>query len=508
MLFVLNYFDCRSKMKNTIFVVATLFVFVLGCQTAHRPQWLTPQREGGSPFLGQAPINDPFAVAMNPAPVTPVPVFDPFAPVQQNTLVADTTAKDTDRERIRTLATTARDGSPDYLQPLNPWSGPFANRNRTKVLEQDIIRQVGYEQVNVKFYSTEPEYDWEKEEPKKGFDWSMLDPANTFSRMRDWMGLGPDESKANESMQKGREILLANPDLKDQKKNLEAAKHFTEAGKKFPDSVLEEDALHLAAECYFFADDYYNAFLAYQKLVVKYHHSKYVDNAVRRLFKIGRYWEHESERGRSNFNFSNKSLPNTDTFGFAKKSYETIFTFDPLGPVADDALMALATAYLKRGRYQGDENFNQAAFYYQRLREEHPSSKHIAKAYENELYVRTRAYLGAEHPSKTLEEARKLTEITLWQFDHELDSESKANILETKERILTKEAEREWSMGQFYDLKKRHYGSARLHYHKLIADYPQTEFAERARKRLVQIEGQPDTPGIFGWPINPFKVEE
>jgi outer membrane protein assembly factor BamD (BamD/ComL family) len=372
-----------------------------------------------------------------------------------------------------------------------------------------MIRQVGgYEPVSVKEYSPDPEFDWELEESKKGFDWSVLDPAKSVSRMRDWLGLGPDENKANESMKKGREILLSNPDLQDKKKNLEAAKHFTEAAKKFPDSVLEEDALHLAAECYFFSDDYSHAFTAYQKLVVKYHHSKHMDNAVRRLFKIGRYWELEAEKGGSSFNVSDQSLPTYDTFGFAKKAYETIFTYDPLGPVSDDALMALATAYLKRGRYQGDDNYNMAALYYQRLREEHPSSKHIAKAHENELFARTQAYMGAEHPNRTLEEARKLAEITLWQFGGELDSEDKANLLEIKESILTKEAEREWSMGQYYDLKKRYYGSARIHYQKLIAEYPQTEYAERARTRLAQIEGLRDTPPIFGLPVNPFKAAE
>ena len=64
-----------------------------------------------------------------------------------------------------------------------------------------------------------------------------------------------------------------------------------------------------------------------------------------------------------------------------------------------------------------------------------------------------------------------------------------------------------WEMGRYYDLKKRNYGSARLEYNRLIAEYPQTEYAERARRRLQQIEDLPDTPPIFRLPINPFKVE-
>ena len=319
--------------------------------------------------------------------------------------------------------------------------------------------------------------------------------------------MGPDEKKANDSMQKGKEILLANPDLKDQKKNLEAAKHFTEAAKRFPDSVLEEDALHLAAECYFFAGNYFDAFTAYQKLIIKYQHSKHVDNAVYRVFAIAQYWEQEAEaKKRSNIFSSDKSLPNYDTFGYAKKAYETIFTYDPLGPVADRALMALATAYLKRGRYQGDDNYNQAAFYYQRLREEHPTSSYAASAYKSELHARTMAYMGAEHPSRTLDEAGKLAEQTMAQFRHELSGEDKVAILAMQETILSAQAERLWRQGQFWDTKKQHYRSARVYYNQLITEYPQTEYADKARKRLAQIEGLRDVPSIFGLPINPFKV--
>ena len=499
-------------MKNIIFAAA-LLVFVLGCHStphSRHSRWLTPPKGIGGKIRGQTPSDDPFFSVLQPAPVTSGPTLDSldsFEPIPQSTSVSNPAAEEAERERIKTLATTVRESAPDYLKPLNPWDGPFANRTRSK--NPDTIRQVsGYEQVSVKAYSDDLEFDWEKEEPKKGFDWSVLKPANSFHKIRDWMGLGPDENKANEFMRKGREIMLSNSDLKDTKKNLEAAKHFTDAAKKYPDSVLEEDALHLAGECYFFSDDYPNAFNAYQKLVVKYQHSKYMDNAVRRLIKIGRYWELESEKGGSNFKVSDKSLPSYDVFGHAKKAYETIFTYDPLGPVSDDALMALATAYLKRGRYQGDDNFNMAALYYQRLREEHPSSKHIAKAHENELFARTQAYMGAEHPSRTLEEARKLAEITIWQFGGELDSESKASVLEMKESILASEAERLWTTGQYYDLKKRYYGSARIEYNRIIAKYPQTEYAEKARKRLTQIEGLPDTPSIFGLPVNPFKAAE
>ena len=230
-------------MKNTAFIAVVLLLVAIGCQTTHNCRWLTSSKGSGSQFLGQAPSDDPFRHVLRQVPQAPShPVFDPFAPVQQHAMLPDLAAEETERERIRTLATTPREGAPSYLQPLNPWNGPFATRTRQRTLEQDIIRQVsgGYEPVAGKQYVIdEPIFDWEKEEEKKGFDWSVLDPTNFFTRVRDWLGMGPDEGKANTSMRKGREILLANPDLRDRRKNLEAAKHFMEAAKRYPNSLIE-----------------------------------------------------------------------------------------------------------------------------------------------------------------------------------------------------------------------------------------------------------------------------
>ncbi|MDR1964271.1 MAG: tetratricopeptide repeat protein, partial [Planctomycetaceae bacterium] len=417
--------------------------------------------------------NSPESVHATPIPTTaavPLPqTNDPWGLDNteiQNAVSIEEQAKREEEEiekaRLAELATAQRkNGTPEYLQPLPKWNGPFETREKKQTIEQDIIRQVGYSEEKPKGFDNLPVYDWEKEE-QKGFDWSVLDPVHFFTKVRDWVGLGPDEAKANAAMKKGRELLLATPDLKDRKKCLEAAKQFSEAAKRWSDSLLEEDALHLAGECYFFADDYPKAMKSYQKLLIKYQHSKYVDNGVRRLFKIAQYWEEEDRRGVSTINMTEKSRPAFDTFGYAKKAYETIFINDPNGPVSDDAVMALATAYLRKGRYQGDDHFNHAAYYYNYLRENYPLSDHITKAHEYELEARTHAYMGAEHSSATLDEAQKLAEITLRQFGSELDEKEKEDMVEIKEGIIQRQAEREWTMGQFYD-KKQYYGSARLY---------------------------------------------
>jgi len=448
------------------------------------------------------PPSDHWASSTSPPPV---PIDDPWGfdqhSRQRESVSIETAAKAEEeaqeRARQAELAAVQKDGGPQYLRPLPHPYGPFADRERKKDIEQDIILQVGYDEVSKQRYDVGPLRDWEEDE-KKGFDWGQLDPVNFFTKVRDWIGMGPDERKANAAMKKGHEIL--NPyrergELKDRKIWAAAAKEFSTAARRWPDSVLEEDALHLAGECYYFAENYADALKCYQKLMIKYQHSKHLDADVRRVFSIAKYWELEDRRGVSSVNMTEKSRPTFDTFGHCKKAYETIFINDPNGPMAEEAVMSLAQAYLLRGRYQGDDNFGQAAFYFNHLCENYPLSKHIAKAHELGTYARSNAYMGKDYDPKMLAEAGKLADATLRQFGAEL-GDDKSDILAIKEGVILQQAEMEWGYGQFYD-KKKLYGAARQYYEKLVDKYPQTEYAEKARVRLEEIEGLPPQPSQF-----------
>ena len=435
---------------------------------------------------------------------SPVSVDDPWGDQHSRqreavSLEAAAKAEEDAQERARQaeLAAAKNDGRPGYLRPLPHPAGPLADRERKKNIEQDIIVQAGFNPVSKPHYDVGPLHDWE-EDGKKAFDWGLLDPASFFTKVRDWIGMGPDERKANAAMKKGHEIL--NPyrergELKDRKIWAAAAKEFWAAAKRWPDSVLEEDALHLAGECYYFAEDYPNALKCYQKLMIKYQHSKYFDADVRRVFSIAKYWELEARRGVAPVNLTEKSRPALDPFGYSKKAYETIFLNDPNGPMADEAVMSLAQAYLLRGRYQGDENFGQAAFYFNHLYENYPLSRHIAKAHELGTYAKSNSYMGPDYDPRPLAEANKLADVTLRQFRAEL-GEDDHDILAIKEGVVIRQAEMEWVYGQHYD-KKKYYDAARLYYEKLVDKYPQTEYAEKARVRLGQIEGLPPQPSNF-----------
>ena len=68
-------------------------------------------------------------------------------------------------------------------------------------------------------------------------------------------------------------------------------------------------------------------------------------------------------------NAYDKTRPWFDTIGHAIKTYENIRLNDPTGPRADDAIMATANIYFRRGRY------DDADYHYTLLRKEYPRSE-------------------------------------------------------------------------------------------------------------------------------------
>ena len=387
-----------------------------------------------------------------------------------------------------------------WLDPLPHPLGPFAYR------ESSITRGLGGEESEYKPIPFDPItkkpkevvdlYDWEKE-TDKNFDWSNFDPAKFTMKVREWMGMGPDERKAAEAMQQGYALMRQNRDFKNTEKNLQAAKLFEKAAKSWPDSVLEEDALFLAGECCYFSDNYGRASKNYQKLVTKHRSTKYMDTSTMRLFRIGRYWEKRCDQGVAFANFRDKTRPTFDTFGYMKRVYEAIYTSDPTGPFGDKALMALAGAHMNRGINQGDSQFVEAATLYASLPDINARSEYVIQARKLELLARSKAYVGAEYDAKSLEEASKLADQTLRQYGSEL-GEEKNNILDLKESITNQKAERLYEAGVYYERKKM-YSSARFNYERLLKEYPTSPHYTEVEGRYAKIQNLEDMDDHLKW---------
>jgi len=323
---------------------------------------------------------------------------------------------------------------------------------------------------------------------KDGFDLADLAPDAVYKNVKTALGYGPDEKIARTTFQEGR-------DLFQQKKYEEAAAKFHTASWRWPDSTLEEDALFMLGESWFFSDRYSKAKDSYDNLLKKHQNTRHLDTVVKRQFAIGRYWEQlhmSTPRWPVTPNVADKSQPLFDTFGNAISAYETVRLYDPIGPLADDSVMASANAYFRKGRYED------AAHDYDLLRKEYPKSEHQMEAHLLGLQCKQLVYHGPFYEGKPLNDAEDIAKQTLSQFGSKLGPE-KDRVMQTANRIREQKAQRQWAMAQYYDNKK-YFGAARHYYQAILKDFPLTQTARMAQSRLEEIKGEPDVPpNRFKW---------
>lgn len=326
-----------------------------------------------------------------------------------------------------------------------------------------------------------------------GFDWSSLDPAVMWKKVKAATGNGPDENLAQTLYGNGMTLYR-------EKKYAEAAKQFSEAAGRWPDSTIEEDALFYEAESYFFDDQYGKAHDIYGMVSKKYENSRYLDTISKRQFAIGRYWE-QADRAEPHWpvtpNLIDKSRPWFDTSGNALNAYLSVRLNDPTGPLADDAVWATASYYFEHGRYED------AAYHYDIIRKEYPKSEYQKEAYLLSLQSRLRSYQGPYYEDKPLDDADDLAKQTMRQFRGQLGPEQ-SRVVKAVDDIREQKADRAYALGQFYETK-RAYGAARICYQDLLKDYPETQFAAMAKQRMEAIKDFPDQPpNHFKWLTDAF----
>lgn len=303
-----------------------------------------------------------------------------------------------------------------------------------------------------------------------------------------------DEALARAYYQQGMELYQ-------QRRYEEAAARFKKAARHWQRTILEEDALFLAGESYFFADRYAQAEDCYQELLKKYEFTRHLDTVSKRQFAIGRYWE-QVELSRPSFlgivQVGDKTRPTFDTWGRAIKAYQNVRLHDPTGPLADDAIMATANAYFVKQRYED------AAYHYDLLRKDYPQSEHVVNAAFLAVKSHQLTYQGPLYDGTPLEKAEQAADEILAVYNARLGDE-RDEVIRAKNRITEEKALRYFAIGQYYDNRK-YYGAARYYYRATIREFPHTKAAVMAAERIRQIDGLPDRPpNHFKWLTDLFE---
>ena len=241
--------------------------------------------------------------------------------------------------------------------------------------------------------------------------WDRFKPKNFKKTWKKMTGRAPNEAIARQAYADG-DVLFK------QKNYAEAAKKYHIAADRWPESTLEEDAMFMEAESYFFSDQYYRSSETFSKLLKQYENSRHLDRVVVRDFAIARYWELEANKHLALVpNFTDKTLPYFDPMGNGIAVYESIRLNDPTGPLADDATFATANAYFLNERY------DDADYHYELIRKEYPHSEFQLQSHLLGLRAKLHTYQGPEYDDKPLVESEKLIDSTLRQFSAEIPDE-------------------------------------------------------------------------------------
>jgi outer membrane protein assembly factor BamD (BamD/ComL family) len=289
-------------------------------------------------------------------------------------------------------------------------------------------------------------------------------------------------------------------------KFLEAAELYEEAADRFPDSALEEDALYMAGESYFFADHLPDANEMYELLLKNHPNSRHLDRVEARRFSIARFWvdlERHDPQSSLTFNFTDDARPWNRTRGAAIKVFDKIRLDDPTGDLADDATLAAGNAWFEAGDYFKADQF------YTDMRTMFPTSEHQFTAHFLGVKSKLLCYQGPAYGGTVLDEAEELIDHMRRAFPRECqDGENDRFLRRAYAEVRFRKAEQEWTRASYYD-RRAEYGAARIHYQNVVRDYDDTDFEEKARERLAEIADRPDVPPQrFGWVVDLFAAED
>ncbi len=324
-----------------------------------------------------------------------------------------------------------------------------------------------------------------------------LDPGVAYQKVKDQLGSGVNVERA-------RQRYFAGIDEFKQKKFDQALEAFADAATFGKGSSVEEDAMFMTAESHFFSDRYPQANQAYSALIQKYSNSKYLDKAIQRQFAIGQYWLQHDQADPSwpvTPNLTDKSRHRFDTRGHALLVFNQIRLTDPTGPLADDALMAIANANFLAGRYED------ADYHYIQLRKDYPNSEHQYEAHLLGLQCKLKKYQGPDYDGTPLKEAEELSEQLLSQFPDKI-RQDKERVVKARAEVAALASLRDWQLAQYYEGRKS-YGAARYYLNQIVEKYPTTHIAKLSRERLASFEGQPDVPAQkLAWLVSLFPGKE
>ncbi len=332
---------------------------------------------------------------------------------------------------------------------------------------------------------------------------------NTFKKI---VGHGPNRETAENALIEGRKLYAeavvlwkdSPNDDATQEAFLQGIAPLKLAADRWADSVIEEDALFLLGECYFFANHYPDANKTYERLAELYPSTRYLDKVQSHRFAIAQYWlsvDQSRNVVTQAVNFTDERLPLKDISGEGRRIYERIRLDDPTGKLADDSTFALGKALFDSMRYfEAAETFSD-------LRNNYPGSDHQFNAHLMEFQSRLALYDGKNYDGLALKQAEEVLRMILRRFPEESEK-IQDQLAEQAGSIRNMLAERDLELADYY-IKRGENQAGLIYLRKLVEEYPETDVAKIAHEKAATLEGKPlESEQPVKWLVDMFPTPQ
>lgn len=270
-------------------------------------------------------------------------------------------------------------------------------------------------------------------------------------------------------------------------------RYLGQKAEKQKNNEVFEDCIFNEAECLFAQGYYPKARDTYAKLVKTFPTTRYRRESIERQNYIAEFWledtrkemqayEEKTEGKRwfvmpTLFNWE-REKPTFDQENYALKACESVYTQDPSGPLAPQALFRAGGVNFYRERY------DDADLDYSLLVEQYPRSSLAPAAMELAIQSKIRQVGGPEYDGRKLTEARQMVDKAVRSFPELNDK--KAFLDRTLHSINEQQAQKDFNVAEFYT-RTKHPGAAHFYYELVRLRYPGTEWEKKAIARLEDI---------------------
>ena len=227
----------------------------------------------------------------------------------------------------------------------------------------------------------------------------------------------------------------------------------------------------------------------YAKLATTYPGTQFMEKVAAREYAIATEWleaadpKSPPEKREQWGDRFNGRLPVVDVKGHALQVLEHVRHHDPLGPLADDAVMRIADYYYNQG------NFEEASIYYDQLISDHPKSSLMLQAHVRSIDAKLKGYVGPHYDTDGLEKARALIGRTMAAFP-ERDAATSEFLSHSLDLINDQQAEVTYRHGEFYR-QTGYPGAAELSFAEVRVRWPQSQWSARSKEQLELIAKAP-----------------